>query len=86
MADDVQLYRGPDAMLKLRMSRSVIYEQLRSGRLRSVKQGRCRLIPASALREYITLLHTAAVIALVGVALGFLITAVVLAIEDLNRH
>lgn len=29
---------------------------------------------------------TAAVIALVGVGLGFLITAVVLAIEDLNRH
>lgn len=29
---------------------------------------------------------TAAVIALVGVALGFLITAVVLAIEDINRH
>jgi excisionase family DNA binding protein len=30
---------------------------LRSGRLRSVKQGRTRLIPASALREYIALLE-----------------------------
>ncbi|MGW0192324.1 hypothetical protein [Nonomuraea sp. NPDC003201] len=29
---------------------------------------------------------TTAVIALVGVGLGFLITAVVLAIEDLDRH
>ncbi|MGV9387169.1 hypothetical protein ACWDRB_66130 [Nonomuraea sp. NPDC003707] len=29
---------------------------------------------------------TTMVIALVGVGLGFLITAVVLAIEDLNRH
>ncbi|MER7362906.1 helix-turn-helix domain-containing protein [Nonomuraea wenchangensis] len=57
MADDSQLYRVPDAMQKLRMSRSVIYEQLRSGRLRSVKQGRCRLIPAGALAEYITLLQ-----------------------------
>ncbi|MGR6914397.1 helix-turn-helix domain-containing protein [[Actinomadura] parvosata] len=57
MADDTQLYRVPDAMAKLRMSRSVIYEQLRSGRLRSVKQGRCRLIPASALAEYIALLQ-----------------------------
>lgn len=57
MADDTQLYRVPDAMQKLRMSRSVIYEQLRSGRLRSVKQGRCRLIPASALAEYIVLLQ-----------------------------
>ncbi|MEV0196104.1 helix-turn-helix domain-containing protein [Nonomuraea sp. NPDC050691] len=57
MADDTQLYRIPDAMQKLRMSRSVIYEQLRSGRLRSVKQGRSRLIPATALAEYITLLQ-----------------------------
>ncbi|MEU7860301.1 helix-turn-helix domain-containing protein [Nonomuraea sp. NPDC049141] len=57
MADDTQLYRVPDAMQKLRMSRSVIYEQLRAGRLRSVKQGRCRLIPASALAEYIALLQ-----------------------------
>ncbi|WP_207757068.1 helix-turn-helix domain-containing protein [Nonomuraea cypriaca] len=57
MTDDIQLYRVPDAMQKLRMSRSVIYEQLRSGRLRSVKQGRCRLIPASALTEYIALLQ-----------------------------
>lgn len=45
MADDSRLYRVPDVMQKLRMSRNVIYEQLRSGRLRSVKQGRCRLIP-----------------------------------------
>ena len=32
----MQLYRVPDAMRLLSMSRSVIYEQLRSGRLRSV--------------------------------------------------
>ncbi|WP_327105754.1 helix-turn-helix domain-containing protein [Nonomuraea glycinis] len=57
MADDIQLYRVPDAMQRLRMSRTVIYEQLRSGRLRSVKQGRCRLIPASALADYIALLQ-----------------------------
>ncbi|GAA1256335.1 hypothetical protein GCM10009677_03090 [Sphaerisporangium rubeum] len=55
--DDNQLYRVSDAMRLLRMSRTVIYEQLRSGRLRSVKQGRSRLITARAIREYIALLE-----------------------------
>lgn len=55
--DDTQLYRVTDAMRLLRMSRTVIYEQLRSGRLRSVKQGRSRLITARAIREYIALLE-----------------------------
>jgi hypothetical protein len=31
-----QLYRVPDAMRLLSLSRSVIYEQIRAGRLRSV--------------------------------------------------
>ena len=33
-----QLYRVPDAMRLLSLSRSVIYEQIRVGRLRSVSQ------------------------------------------------
>jgi excisionase family DNA binding protein len=41
----------------LSMSRSVIYEQIRSGRLRSVTQGRMRLIPASAIADYVALLE-----------------------------
>jgi excisionase family DNA binding protein len=44
-------------MVVLSMSRSVIYEQIRSGRLRSVTQGRVRLIPASAIADYIALLE-----------------------------
>ncbi len=52
-----QLYRIVDAMAVLSMSRSVIYEQIRSGRLRSVTQGRTRLIPASAIADYIVLLE-----------------------------
>jgi excisionase family DNA binding protein len=52
-----QLYRVVDAMVVLSMSRSGIYEQIRSGRLRSVTQGRRRLIPASAIAEYIALLE-----------------------------
>jgi excisionase family DNA binding protein len=54
---DMQLYRVTDAMRVLSMSRSVIYEQLRSGRLRSVRQGRARLIPAAAIAEYVALLE-----------------------------
>jgi excisionase family DNA binding protein len=53
----LQLYRIPDAMRLLSISRSVIFEQLRTGRLRSVHQGRTRLIPAAAIRDYIALLE-----------------------------
>ena len=52
-----ELHRVTDAMTVLSLSRSVIYEQLRSGRLRSVRVGRTRLIPASAIAEYIALLE-----------------------------
>jgi excisionase family DNA binding protein len=54
--DDLQLYRVKDAMRLLRLSRTVIYELMRTGRLRSVQQGRARLITAEAIREYIALL------------------------------
>jgi excisionase family DNA binding protein len=47
------LYRVPEAMAVLSLSRTVIYELLRSGRLRSVHEGRTRLIPADALRDYV---------------------------------
>jgi predicted DNA-binding transcriptional regulator AlpA len=50
------LYRIPEAMLLLSMSRSVIYEQIRARRLRTVCQGRSRLVPAGAITEYIQLL------------------------------
>jgi excisionase family DNA binding protein len=55
--DDLQLYEVCDVMRMLRLSRTVIYELIRSGRLRSVKQGRARRIPASAIRDYIALLE-----------------------------
>lgn len=51
-----QLYRVPEAMQLLSLSRTVIYEQIRSGRLRSVTQGRTRLIPADAIADYVALL------------------------------
>lgn len=55
-----ELYRIRDAMAILSLGRSVIYEQIRSGRLRSVTQGRSRLIPASAIAEYVKLLESEA--------------------------
>ncbi|MBW0090634.1 helix-turn-helix domain-containing protein [Pseudonocardia sp. KRD-184] len=51
-----QLYRVTEAMALLSLSRSVIYEQIRAGRLRSVCQGRARLIPAAAIADYVALL------------------------------
>lgn len=60
VAEAPALYRVPEAMRMLSLSRSVIYELIRSGRLRSVREGRARLIPATAIRDYIALLETEA--------------------------
>jgi excisionase family DNA binding protein len=54
---DRELYRVSEAMALLSLSRSVFYEELRSGRLRSVHRGRTRLIPAAAIAEYVALLE-----------------------------
>jgi excisionase family DNA binding protein len=51
-----RLYRIPEAMQLLSMSRTVIYEQIRAGRLKTVTQGRSRLVPASAIADYVDLL------------------------------
>ena len=39
------------------LSRSVIYEQIKAGRLRTVKQGSATLITAAALDNYVQLLE-----------------------------
>jgi excisionase family DNA binding protein len=54
------LYRIPEAMRLLGLSRSVLYNLIRSGRLRSVKEGTTRLIPAEAITEYVALLEAEA--------------------------
>ncbi|MCT9090487.1 helix-turn-helix domain-containing protein [Streptomyces sp. ASQP_92] len=43
----------PEAMTALRLSRSKIYDLIRSGVLRSYTEGRARRIPAEALQTYI---------------------------------
>ena len=50
-------YRVPEVMTMLAMSRSVAFEQLRAGRLGSVRQGRARRIPVGAILDYIALLE-----------------------------
>ncbi|REE96631.1 helix-turn-helix domain-containing protein [Thermomonospora umbrina] len=54
---DKALYRIPDVVEILSLSRTVVYQLVNDGRLRSVKQGRTRLIPASAIAEYVALLE-----------------------------
>jgi excisionase family DNA binding protein len=52
------LFKVSEAMERLSMSRTVIYEQMRNGRLRYVKQGRATLITETAIRNYIALLES----------------------------
>jgi len=47
------VYRVEEAAEALRVSRDTIYELIRSGRLRSIKEGRRRLVPVTALAEYV---------------------------------
>jgi excisionase family DNA binding protein len=50
------LYRVGEAAEALRVSRSVVYELIRSEQLRTVKVGRRRLVPVDALAEYVATL------------------------------
>jgi excisionase family DNA binding protein len=50
------LYGVQEAMALLNLSRTQIYELIRSGRLVTVTQGRRRLVPAEAITAYVALL------------------------------
>lgn len=54
------LYSVDEAAAALRLSKSVLYELIRSGQLRTVKAGRRRLVPVGALEEYVASLDGAA--------------------------
>ena len=56
-APEPVLYKIPEVMAMLRMSRHVVYEQIRAGRLHIVKQGRATFVTASAIRAYVELLE-----------------------------
>jgi hypothetical protein len=51
------MYKIPEVMVMLRMSRHAIYDQIRRGRLRIVKQGRATFVTAGAVRAYVELLE-----------------------------
>ncbi len=51
------MYKIPEVMVMLRMSRHAIYDQIRRGRLRIVKQGRATFVTAAAVRAYVELLE-----------------------------
>ncbi|WP_439678010.1 helix-turn-helix domain-containing protein [Embleya sp. MST-111070] len=50
-------YRVPEAVKLLGLGRTVVYELIRTGRLRTVKEGRVRLVPVAAIAEYSALLE-----------------------------
>lgn len=53
------LYNVAEAAQALRISRTAVYELIRSGRLRTVKVGRRRLVPVGALAECVEVLGAA---------------------------
>ncbi|MFE1770036.1 helix-turn-helix domain-containing protein [Streptomyces sp. NPDC059008] len=53
VASDPQTLTVPEVMTALRLSRSKVYDLIRSGTLPSFTEGRARRIPLDALRTYI---------------------------------
>jgi excisionase family DNA binding protein len=47
-----------EAARLLSMGRTAVFDEIRRGRLKSVKRGRARLIPVTCLAEYVNLLLT----------------------------
>ncbi|MEU7157351.1 helix-turn-helix domain-containing protein [Streptomyces chrestomyceticus] len=50
------LYRPEEAATALGIGRSLVYEEIRLGRLRTVRIGRRRLIPREYIAQYVELL------------------------------
>lgn len=54
------LYRVEEAAEALRLGRTIVYELIRCGRLRTVKVGTRRLVPVAAVLEYAATLEDGA--------------------------
>ncbi|MFD5804927.1 MULTISPECIES: helix-turn-helix domain-containing protein [Streptomyces] len=50
------LFRPEEAAAKLNIGRSLIYEEIRLGRLQTVRIGRRRLVPLEYIARYVELL------------------------------
>ena len=57
---DRALYSIVEAMTMLSMSRTVVYEQIRAGRLQTVHQGRRCYVTVAAIERYVALLESEA--------------------------
>ncbi|WP_327409299.1 helix-turn-helix domain-containing protein [Streptomyces sp. NBC_01281] len=53
---DQILYRPEEAAIVLRIGRSMVYEEIRLGRLQTVRIGRRRLVPPEYIAQYVELL------------------------------
>ncbi|MET7823163.1 MULTISPECIES: helix-turn-helix domain-containing protein [Streptomyces] len=53
---DQILYRPEEAASVLRIGRSMVYEEIRLGRLQTVRIGRRRLVPPEYIAQYVELL------------------------------
>lgn len=51
------LYKIPEVMIMLRMSRGAVYSEINAGRLRRVKRGRSVFVTSAAIADYIKLLE-----------------------------
>jgi excisionase family DNA binding protein len=59
LAEAPRLYSVENIMELLNVGRTKVYQEMDSGRLRSVKVGRRRLVSAAALNEFIAQLEVA---------------------------
>jgi excisionase family DNA binding protein len=50
------LYTIPEVTSLLRLSKTQVFEEIRRGRIQSVKVGRARRVPAQCLAEFVALL------------------------------
>lgn len=54
---ELRLYTIEETRVMLRLGKTKIFDLLRNGRLRSVREGRAHRIPPSAIADYIALLE-----------------------------
>jgi excisionase family DNA binding protein len=57
---DKLLYRPREAAAVLGISKTVLYDLIRTNRIRSIKDGKFRFITADALRDYVRQLESQA--------------------------
>ena len=57
LAPEQVLYKIPEVMAMLRMSRAALYQEMSAGRLRKVKRGRSVFVTVAAIADYVALLE-----------------------------